>query len=197
MSYIEQWTVLRLQLNCHALSAKQYVSRETGFNWGDHSLSLSAPLFCRLPDFGFYRNRDEMGRNIRFRPFSSHPSIFISGSTRKRKILTAARPCLASRARERRVNNRQRARAFPNLSEIFELKLHKEQIEIKALPLSFPTSLKAIATSQYPRVARTIRFASSFSSSSSPQCHKGFRVLCTLQRIIPEVDVVSPNSRVE
>ena len=196
MPYIEQWTVLRLQLNCHALSAKQYVSRKPA-SIGEiiYSLCRPLPLFCRLPDFGFYRNRAEMGRNIRFRPFSSHSSIFISGSTRKRKILTAARPCLASRARSPcRVNNRQQA--FPNLSEIFELELHKEQIEMKALPLRFPISLKARAKSQYPHVARTIRFASSF-SSSSPQCHKGFRVLCTLQRIIPEVDVVSPNSRVE
>ena len=71
---------------------------------------LRALRFPFLPsEFGLFGNRDEMGRNIRIRPFRSQSSIFISGSTRKRKISTAARPCARASCR---VNNSWQANSF-------------------------------------------------------------------------------------
>ena len=46
---------------------------ETGFNWGDHSLSVSAPPFCRLPDFTEIETK--WGVTLDFgRSLHTHPS---------------------------------------------------------------------------------------------------------------------------
>ena len=85
---------------------------ETGLNW-EKTLTLVFARALRFPflpsEFGLFGNRDEMGRNIRIRPFRSQSSIFISGSTRKRKISTAARPCARASCR---VNNSWQANSF-------------------------------------------------------------------------------------
>ena len=75
MSYIEQWTVLRLQLNCHALSAKQYVSGKPA-SIGEiiHSL-CPLPFFaaCLISDFTEIETK--WGVTLDFgRSLHTHPS---------------------------------------------------------------------------------------------------------------------------
>ena len=73
MPYIEQWTVLRLQLNCHALSAEQYVpGKPASIGEIIHSPSLSArsPFFaaCLISNFSEIETKWgvtlEVGRSV-------------------------------------------------------------------------------------------------------------------------------------
>ena len=76
MLYIEQWTFLRLQLNCHALSAKQYVPGKPA-SIGDiiHSLCCPLPLFAACLISSISEIETKWGVTLEFdRSVHTHPS---------------------------------------------------------------------------------------------------------------------------